>query len=193
MSPRTLRLGVLVSAAMFTTAAFGQTQDVTAYRNNLAPYVVAPERAVDKMLDMANLKPGETLYDLGCGDGNILIAAAKRNKKVKAVGIEISEQLARTAVVRVREEGLENRVKVIHQDFMRADLSGANVVTLYLATEANDTVRPNLEKYLRPKTRVVSYDYPIPGWKPIETQDNLGHSGVTHTIYLYEVPDSFKK
>jgi SAM-dependent methyltransferase len=169
-----------------------QQPNLADFRNNLAPYVVAPERAVDKMLDMANLKPGETLYDLGCGDGRILITAAKRYN-VKAVGVEISEQLARKAVENARKAGVQNQVKVIHQDFMRTDLSDANVVTLYLATTANDTLRPNLERYLRPSTRVVSYDYPIPGWKPMETGESTGHSGVTHMIYLYEVPDSINK
>jgi tRNA A58 N-methylase Trm61 len=179
---------------LFTSVAVIEAQqpNLSDFRNNLAPYVVAPEHAVDKMLEMANLKPGETLYDLGCGDGRIIIAAAKRYK-VKAVGVEISEQLARAAVENARKAGVQNQVKVIHQDFMRTDLSDANVVTLYLATTANDTVRPNLERFLRPSTRVVSYDYPIPGWKAVETKESLGHSGVTHMIYLYEVPDSIKK
>ena len=189
-----MRLRLLLSAVLFASASImhAQQPNLSDYSNRFAPYVVAPEHAVDKMLAMANLKPGETLYDLGCGDGNILLAAAK-HYKVKAVGIEISEQLAERAVERVRQAGLQKRVTVIHQNFMRADLSDANVVTLYLETTANDTLRPNLERYLKPKTRVVSYDYPIPGWKPIETTDSPGHSGVTHTIYLYEVPDSFKK
>ena len=75
---------------------------------------------------------------------------------------------------------------------MQQDLSAANVVTLYLATTANDTLRPNLERFLRPNTRVVSYDYPIPGWKPIET-DASGKHGTSHTIYLYRVPESLQK
>ncbi len=75
------------------------------------------------MLEMANLKPGETLYDLGCGDGRILIAAAKRYK-VKAVGIEISRALAKTAAEKVKKAGLQNQVKVIHGNFMHTDLSG---------------------------------------------------------------------
>ncbi len=162
------------------------------YRNNLAPYVAAPEHAVDKMLEAANLKPGETLYDLGCGDGRIVIAAAQRYK-VKAVGIEISENLARSVAEKVKKEGLQKRVTIIHGDFMKTDLSQADVVTLYLATTANDTVRPNLEHFLRPHARVVSYDYPVPGWKPVETMETSGYRGATHTIYLYQVPDSIKK
>ena len=170
----------------------GSFPNLKKYKNNLAPYVAAPERAVDKMLALANLRPGETLYDLGCGDGRILIAAAERYS-AKAVGIEIGEGLAEKASENVRKHGLENQVKVIHGDFMSTDLSSANVVTLYLAPIANDTLRPNLERYLRPHARVVSYDYPIPGWKAIETETSNGHHGDTHMIYLYEVPDSLKK
>lgn len=188
-----LRVGMLPTVLLASgIIARAQQPNLGEFKNNLAPYVVAPKHAVDKMLEMANLKPGETLYDLGCGDGEIIIDAAKRYK-VNAVGVEISEYLARKAVENARKAGVQSRVKVIHQDFMHTDLSDANVVTLYLATTANDTLRPNLERYLRPNTRVVSYDYPIPGWKAIETRESTGHSGVTHMIYLYEVPDSIKK
>ena len=182
----------LVAFAVSVQAQQSTFPNLKKYKNNLAPYVVAPERAVDKMLAIANLRPGETLYDLGCGDGRILIAAAEKYD-AKAVGIEIGESLAQKAADNVRKHGLENQVKVIHGDFMATDLSAANVVTLYLAPIANDTLRPNLERYLRPHSRVVSYDYPIPGWKAIDTETSHGHHGDTHMIYLYEVPDSLKK
>lgn len=169
--------------------AFGQQPTVGDFRNNLAPYVGSPEHAIDKMLEVANLKPGETLYDLGCGDGRILVAAAAKYK-VNGVGIEISEHLAKTAAEKIKKAGLQSQVKIIHGDFMKTDLSEANVVTLYLATTANDTLRPNLERYLKPQTRVVSYDYPIPGWKPIETTETEGYQSTSHTIYLYQVPNS---
>jgi predicted RNA methylase len=162
-------------------------------RNRLAPYVTSPQRAVEKMLEMAGLKPGETLYDLGCGDGRILIAAAEKYH-VNAVGVEISDRLARTAEDNVKALGLEDRVKVVHGDFMNVDLSPANVVTLYLMTTANESLRPNLEKYLKKDARVVSYDYPVPGWKAIDKQEtDPSRHGNRHTIYLYEVPASLKK
>jgi SAM-dependent methyltransferase len=172
--------------------AFGQQSSLDDFRHNLAPKVGSPEHAVEKMLEVANLKPGEIVYDLGCGDGRILIAAASRYK-VKGVGIEISDHLARTAADQVKKAGLQEQVKIIHGDFMKTDLSDANVVTLYLATAANDMLRPNLERYLKPSTRVVSYDYPIPGWKPIETSETEGRSNAVHTIYLYQVPASITK
>ncbi|MDQ2773586.1 MAG: class I SAM-dependent methyltransferase [Acidobacteriota bacterium] len=193
MGFRVLRCSLTGAALLllWATAASAQ-RSIDNYKNNLAPYVRSPDHAVQKMLDMAGLKPGETLYDLGCGDGKILIAAATKYR-VKAVGVEISDNLARRATDRVKKDGLEDQVTIIHGDFMKTDLSHANVVTLYLVTTANEILRPNLERELRPNTRVVSYDYPIPGWKPIDTSETAGLHGATHTIYLYEVPDSIKK
>jgi SAM-dependent methyltransferase len=187
-----LAIGLAPVAQAQILVAFGQQSTLDDFRHNLAPKVGSPEHAVDKMLEVANLKPGEILYDLGCGDGRILIAAASRYR-AKGVGIEISSDLAKTAAERVKKAGLQSEVKIIHGDFMKTDLSAANVVTLYLATAANDTLRPNLERYLKPYTRVVSYDYPIPGWKPIETSETEGRTNAVHTIYLYQVPTSIIK
>jgi predicted RNA methylase len=185
-----IAFGLLMTALAPATFAQRYHPDL---RNRLAPYVNSPQRAVDKMLDMASLKPGETLYDLGCGDGRILIAAAQKYH-VKAVGIEISDRLARTAEEKVKALGLEDQVKIVHGDLMKADLSSADVVTLYLMTTANESLRPNLEKYLKKDARVVSYDYPIPGWKPINEQEtDPTRLGNRHTIYLYQLPASLKK
>lgn len=193
MNSRVFGFGFPLIACLFAASvALAQDKSLDEYKNNLAPYVNSPEHAVDKMLEMANLKSGETLYDLGCGDGRILIAAAQRFK-VSAIGVEISGHLARRASENVKKAGLQDRVKVVHGNFMQTDLSGADVVTLYLATTANESLRPNLEKYLRPNTRVVSYDYPIPGWKPVETSATEGLHGATHTIYLYQVPNSITR
>lgn len=189
----TVRMLATVAALVaIALPGFAQQGDWTEFKNDLAPYVAAPDQAVDRMLQMADPRPGETLYDLGCGDGRIVIAAAERYK-VKAVGIEISARLAAEAAANVKRDGLQKLVKVIHGDFMKANLSGANVVTLYLATSANRLLRPKLERYLKPKSRVVSYDYPIPGWNPIDTSETEGHHGATHTIYLYEVPKSYER
>ena len=187
-----LAVSVSTAAHAQILIAFGQQSGMEDFRHNLAPTVGSPEHAVDKMLEVANLKPGEVIYDLGCGEGRILIAAASKYR-AKGVGIEISDHLARTAAEQVKKAGLQGQVKIIHGDFMKTDLSDANVVTLYLATAANDMLRPNLERYLKPSTRVVSYDYPIPGWKPIETSETEGRSNAVHTIYLYQVPASITK
>ncbi len=194
MKVGTLACTISAFACLFGSAAFcsAQQPDLDPFTKKLAPSVGSPENAVEKMLQAANLKPGETLYDLGCGDGRILLRAAKKYK-VRAVGIEISSALAEKAAQDVRKKGLQDQVKIIHGDFMKTDLSAANVVTLYLAPVANNTLRPNLERELKPQTRVVSYDYPIDGWTPINTWETSGHLGDTHTIYLYEVPNSIIK
>lgn len=191
---RVLRSGILISAAVCVCAfaCFGQSSDLDPFTHKLAPSVGSPENAVEAMIRAADLKPGETLYDLGCGDGRILITAAKKHK-IQAVGIEISSSLAEQAALEVRKNNLQKRVKIIHGNFMSTDLSAANVVTIYLAPNANEALRPNLERELKPSTRVVSYDYPVEGWTPINTWNTQGHVGDTHVIYLYEVPNSFKK
>jgi SAM-dependent methyltransferase len=194
-----MRLKRLVSLALpaalvvaFASTGQAQNGSYEQFAKSLAPTVGSPEQAIDRMLQMANLKAGETLYDLGCGDGRILIAAAQRYK-VKAVGVEISEHLARRAAANAKKAGVQDRVVIQHGDMRKTDLSHADVVTLYLATTANETLRPALERSLRPNSRVISYDYPIPGWQPINTADTNGANGDIHTIYLYEVPESIRK
>src|SRR5260370_16591102 len=102
------------------------------YGNKLAPFVTSPVRIVERMLELANLKPGETLYDLGCGDGRILIAAAEKYK-VKAVGVEISPKLAAEAQANIEKSGLSHQARLINADLLDTHLSGADVVTIYLA------------------------------------------------------------
>ena len=143
------------------------------YANSLAPYVVSPQEIVDRMLELADLKPGEKLYDLGSGDGRILITAVTRFK-AKAVGVEISDDLVASTNARIHRLGLDNDAQVIHGNFLDVDLSPADVVTLYLATDANEMLRPNLEKYLKNGARVVSHDYAMPGWKPKLVDKNVG-------------------
>jgi predicted RNA methylase len=155
------------------------------YSNKLAPYVASPARVVDRMLELAKIKPGETLYDLGCGDGRILIAAVEKYK-VKAVGVEISPRLASKATTSIAKAGLQSQARVIQGDLLNVDFTGADVVTIYLETELNSELRPRLEKYLKPGARVVSHDYEIPGWKASMVDRTDG--SVKHVIYLYEMP-----
>lgn len=138
------------------------------------------------MLEAAGLKPGEMVYDLGCGDGRIVITAA-REYKAKGVGVELSERLAREAEDQVRKLGLANRVSIIHGDLLNVDLRSADVVTLYLLTDVNDRLKPVLEKELRPGARVVSHDFMIRGWKPWRTE-RVDVTNRTHMIYVYLMP-----
>lgn len=160
-------------------------QRVRHYANSLAPYVVSPQEIVDRMLELANIRPGETVYDLGSGDGRILVTAVTRFK-AKAVGVEISDELVKSTNERIRKLGLDSDARVIHEDMRNVDLSPADVVTMYLATDANAELRPNLEKYLKPGSRVVTHDYAVPGWKPkLVDKDPEAHG---HIIYLYTMP-----
>ena len=133
---------------------------------------------------MASIKPGETVFDLGCGDGRVLITAAQRYN-AKAVGIEIDQKLVDRAKERVANLSLQDKVKILHGDLADADLSGADVVVLYLMTASNAKIRPKLEKALKPGTRVVSYSYAVPDWKPVRVDKTDEHNG--HLIYLYEI------
>jgi len=181
-------LGLCATQAFAQESLYGQSK-AKHYTNSLAPYVVSPQEIVDRMLELADLKPGETLYDLGSGDGRILITAVVRFK-AKAVGVEISDDLVASTNERIRRLGLDNDARVIHGNFLDTDLSPADVVTLYLATDANELLRPNLEKYLKNGARVVSHDYRVPGWKPkLVDKDPLSHG---HIIYLYEMPPKKK-
>ena len=177
-------VAICASQAFAQESLYGQSH-AKHYINSLAPYVVSPQEIVDRMLELADLRPGEKLYDLGSGDGRILITAVTRFK-AKAVGIEISDDLVNSTNARIRRLGLDADAQVIHGDFLNADLSSADVVTLYLATDANEMLRPNLEKYLRKGARVVSHDYTVPGWKPKLVDKDPDIHG--HLIYLYEMP-----
>lgn len=176
-------LSVALTMTLLLASAFAQDN---AYTNRLAPYVASPDRVVDTMLEMAELKPGETLYDLGSGDGRILIAAAARYQ-AKAVGVEITPRLVESAREEVERAGLADRIEVIEGDILTTDFSAADVVTLYLDTEANERLRPNLERYLKDGARVVSHDYEVPGWRPARVERTEG-GGNGHMIYLYRVP-----
>src|SRR5580698_2924484 len=198
MRPRALPVwkesATLVVFSVCAGQAFAQRlvyvqQHIKHYTNSLAPYVVSPQEIVDRMLELADLKPGEKLYDLGSGDGRILVTAVVRFK-AKAVGVEISDDLVSSANDRIHRLGLDSDAHVIHGNFLDVDLSPADVVTLYLATDANEILRPNLERYLRNGSRVVSHEYAVPGWKPKLVDKDPERHG--HTIFLYEMPPKKK-
>src|SRR4029077_7710063 len=151
----------------------------------LAPDFPTPQVVIDKMLQLAHLKPGETVYDLGSGEGHIVITAA-REFKAKAVGIELSPELCKLATMQIKALGLEDRVNIVHGNLLKVDPSPADVVTIYLLTASNELLRPNLERDLRPGARVVSHDFEIRGWKP-SAVEKLEAEGRPRTIYVYEM------
>jgi precorrin-6B methylase 2 len=153
--------------------------------DNLAPYIPSPQEVVDRMLSAARVKPGEMVYDLGSGDGRIIITAAQKFQ-ARAVGVELRADLCKSTQARLKALGLTDRVKLIHENMLKVDLSAADVVTLYLLTSSNERLRPNLEKYLKPGSRVVSNDYEIRGWTPSGIVP-ITAGGVLHYIYVYEI------
>jgi len=155
------------------------------YVNKLAPYVASPARVVDRMLELASIKPGETVFDLGSGDGRVLIAAVEKYK-AKAVGVEISPKLVAQANSNIEKAKLNGQARVIQGDLLKTDLTGADVVIIYLTTSFNEELRPRMEKFLKPGARVVSHDYAVPGWKPTMVVEADGRQ--KHPIYLYEMP-----
>lgn len=153
--------------------------------DTLAPAYPTPQTIVDKMLTVAQVRPGETVYDLGCGDGRIVIAAAQKFK-AKAVGIEIRRDIYEKTLAHVASLGLADQVKIVLGNALRADISPADVVTLYLLTSSNERLEPQLIKYLRPGARVVSHDFELKGWKPVSV-DRMTVDGRPHMIYLYRM------
>jgi SAM-dependent methyltransferase len=152
-----------------------------------APFVRTPDAIVDEMLAMAAPQPGELLYDLGCGDGRIVVRAAEVYG-CHTVGFDIDPQRVREAQENVRRHDVENRVTIIEQDIFSLDLSEADVVTLYLLPRLNERLIPQL-KQLKPGARIVSHDFNLPGIvpdrvEPISVSDNQAE----HILYLWTAP-----
>jgi SAM-dependent methyltransferase len=156
-------------------------------------YVPTPQPIVDKMLELAEVKKGDVVYDLGCGDGRIVVTAAKKYG-VKAIGFDIDPQRVKEAKENVRTNQVEHLVTIKQEDIFTLDLREANVVTLYLLPDLNVRLMPQLAK-LKPGSRIVSHDFDMRGAKPVKvhhmstdggnTDDEFGGS---HTIYKWVVP-----
>ena len=146
------------------------------------PFVPTPIDVVDRMLEMVQVKIGDVIYDIGSGDGRIVIQAAK-----KGVGIEIDPELVQKARDNAFREKVDHLVEFRVQDAFTADVSPASVVTLYMLPEFNAKLRPLLEKQLRPGSRVVSHDFEIQGWVPDRIEGVKGGFMHDHTILLFEI------
>ncbi len=153
----------------------------------LAPFVATPTPVVRQMLILADLKPGEVLYDLGSGDGRAVIMAAK-DFGATSVGVELRDDLAKRALDSIQKLDLNEKTRILQKDIFTVSLSPANVVFLYLTTSANEKIKPKLEAELKSGTRIVSHDYEILGWKPLKVDTfcenpKLGYP--SHTLYVY--------
>ena len=134
-------------------------------------YIPTPQAVVDAMLDLAQVKSGDTVYDLGSGDGRIVITAAKKYG-VKGVGVEIDPTLVKRATDNAKAAGVADRVRFVTGNLFETDLSDATVVTLYLLQSINERLRPKLVRELKPGTRVVSHVFNMgPEWPPEKVID----------------------
>ncbi len=174
-------IGTLPLAALSAVAA-AAAGEAQAARTPDVIYVPTPPDVVDKMLEMAAVKDGDVLYDLGSGDGRIPITAAKRFE-IRAVGIDIDPERISEARANAEEAGVTDEVTFRQEDLFKADFSDATVVTLYLLDSLNEKLRPRLLKELKPGTRIVSHAFRMGDWEPEATADVDGRM-----VYFWTVP-----
>src|SRR5215470_2876508 len=155
------------------------------------PYVPTPIEVVDRMLQFGAVKKTDVVYDIGSGDGRVVIEAAKKYG-AKGVGIEIDAPLVELAWRNAKQEGVDKLVEFRQGDALLADVSGATGITLYMLPSFNERLKPVLERQLKPGTRVVVHDYPIVGWKPVKWEEmplmdtRPEVEPHKHVLYLYE-------
>ena len=176
---------ILTGIVAATAGAQQSTPPAGQPAEKLAPYYPTPLTIVERMLELGKLKAGEKMFDLGSGDGRIVIMAAQQFH-ADAVGVELDNDLYAQSEAKIRELGLQKTARIIHGDILKQNYSTANLVTVYLLPESNAKVRPLLEAQLKKDTCVVAHDFNIEGWTPvkIETIADDGE-GRSHTLYLY--------
>jgi SAM-dependent methyltransferase len=191
MKPRTfaqalagLGLSILLN---FVVTAPNRLNSVALARDSIfenkkiVPFVPTPQEIVVKMVEIAGVKKGDVVYDLGSGDGRIVITAAK--KGAKAVGFEIDGDLVKESRENIRQAGVQEQAEIRQQDILTVNLSAASVITLYLLPDVNLRLKPNLLTQLRPGSRVVSHSFDMGDWKPDRTERVGGR-----TLYLWTIP-----
>ena len=177
-----MKLSVLAAALTLSMSAIAQAPKTV---DKLAPYFPTPPSVVERMLQLGELKKGEKMFDLGSGDGRIVIMAA-RKFGANAVGVEIDESLARQSTAEIARLGLAQRARIIQGDVAAQDYSSADLLTVYLLPDSNTKIRPMLEKQLRKGARVVAHDFQFDGWQAekVEHIEDDGE-GRSHTVFLY--------
>ena len=179
-----LRFAFLLAPVSFVALVFGQ--DTANKTEKLAPYYPTPEIVVEKMLDLGGLKAGEKMFDLGSGDGRIVITAA-RKYKARATGVEFDPSLVKQSSERIKTLGLASLANIIQGDLLLQDYSSADLLTVYLLPVGNGKVTPILEKQLKKGARVVAHDFEFSAWKPAKIVDiDDDGEGRSHRLYLYQ-------
>ena len=179
-------LGLLVLSTFAVIAqgsqyAIAVAQDTIFENKKIVPFVPTPQEVVDKMVELGGVKKGDVVYDLGSGDGRIVVTAAK--KGAKAVGFEIDGDLVKQSRDNIRKAGVQDQAEIRQQDILTVDLSAATVVTMYLLPDVNLQLRPNILSQLKPGSRVVSHAFDMGEWKPDRIERVEGR-----TLYLWTIP-----
>ena len=177
-----LTLSVLLAQAVYL-AAGALAQDGGLESKKIVPFVPTPQEVVEAMLELGQVKKGDVVYDLGSGEGRIVITAAKKYA-ARAVGFEIDPDLIGQSREAIRKEGLEHLAEIREQDILTVDVSPPTVVTLYLLPDVNLQIRPNLLNQLKPGSRVVSHAFSMGDWKPEKVIKVNGR-----TVYLWIIPE----
>jgi SAM-dependent methyltransferase len=188
LSRKSLPCSFFIAAVLFTAVAAAQTAQPK--RAPDVPYVPTTEQAVQAMLKLADVKKTDTVYDLGCGDGRIVIAAAK-TFGAHGVGIDINPERIREAKENAKKAGVEDLVRFEENDLFQADIHQASVVTLFLLSNINLKLRPKLLHDLKPGTRVVSNTFDMGDWKPDKEAtvgDENEESYLSHRLYFWVIP-----
>jgi len=176
---------VLLTAFVIASAVLPASAQKFGAAENLGPAIPTPQFLVNRMLEAGGVKPGHVVYDLGSGDGRVVITAAQQFG-ARAVGVELMPDLVRKARERIMGLGLADRVTIVEGSALRVDLSPADVVTMWFLTDSNERLRPHLERQLKVGARVVSNEFPVRGWKAAEMiQIKMGK--MDHTIFVYEI------
>jgi len=158
--------------------------------DSVAPYVPTPMGLVKTMLEMVEAGPGDTVIDLGCGDGRFLLMAVEEFNVDRAIGYELNKHLVETAQSNIQDKELEDKIDVVNVNFMEANLSPATIVTLYLTTTGNAKLKPKFIDELRDGTRIISHDFPIMDWVTT-SPDNKAIKVGTHKIFSYKMPEAY--
>jgi SAM-dependent methyltransferase len=152
--------------------------------DSLAPFVPTPQDVVERMLTLAGVTKDDVVYDLGSGDGRLVVTAAQKFG-ARGVGIDIDPDRIEEGRANAKRAGVEDRVEFRLQDAMQADLSDATVVTLYLLSSSNVRLRPRLTSQLKPGARIVSHQFGMGDWPPEKVDTFTDHNGTSRTLYLW--------
>lgn len=185
MHVRVLALPLVVALALLVMPLQPAAQQTaTSEPTSLAPYVPTPQDVVERMLALANVTAKDTVYDLGCGDGRIVVTAAKKYG-ARGVGVDINPDRIKESKANAKAAGVEHLVDFRLQDAMTVDVSPATVVTLYLLSSSNAKLRPILTRQLKPGARIVSHAFSMGDWEPAKTDTFTDSGGSQRTLYLW--------